>query len=155
MFWAGPFRYCTNVDAKLGELAPLTHKFAKEVTSENFTMNAPDPLRWTQNSCFGVFWTVSLLHECAYKTGRTCAINAQVCWTKLRRNLSQQTHQIHSIGPKTHDLGRFKLFRYFTKVDAKLVELVPLTHKFAEQSRIRIFHDKRTWSTPLDPKLMF
>jgi hypothetical protein len=25
----GPFRYCTKVDAKLAELVPLTHKFAK------------------------------------------------------------------------------------------------------------------------------
>jgi hypothetical protein len=24
-----PFRYCTNVDAKLAEMAPLTHNFAK------------------------------------------------------------------------------------------------------------------------------
>jgi hypothetical protein len=26
-------------------------------------MNAPDPLHWTQNSYFGAFRTVSLLHE--------------------------------------------------------------------------------------------
>jgi hypothetical protein len=25
----GPFRYCTKVDAKLAEMAPLTDKFAK------------------------------------------------------------------------------------------------------------------------------
>jgi hypothetical protein len=25
----GPFRYCMKVDAKLAELEPLTHKFAK------------------------------------------------------------------------------------------------------------------------------
>jgi hypothetical protein len=40
-------------------------------------------------------------------------------------------HLIHSIGPKTHVLGRFVTFRYYTKVDAKLAELEPLTHKFA------------------------
>jgi hypothetical protein len=28
-----------------------------------FAMNAPDPLHWTQNSCFGAFRTVSLLYE--------------------------------------------------------------------------------------------
>jgi hypothetical protein len=32
---------------------------------------------------------------------------------------------------------------------------VPLTHKFAKQSRVRIFRNERTRSTPLDPKLMF
>jgi hypothetical protein len=41
------------------------------------------------------------------------------------------------------------------KVDAKLAELVPLTHKFAKQSRVTIFRNERTRSTPLDPKLMF
>jgi hypothetical protein len=55
---------------------------------------------------------------------------------KLRRNFSQRTHLIHSIGQKTHILGRFELIRYCMKVDAKLAELVPLTHKFAKQSRV-------------------
>jgi hypothetical protein len=41
-------------------------------------------------------------------------------------------HPIHSIGQKTHDLARFGPFRYCTKVDAKLAEQGPLTHKFAE-----------------------
>jgi hypothetical protein len=41
-------------------------------------------------------------------------------------------HLIHSIGPKTHVLGRFGPFRYYLKVDAKMAELVPLTHKFAK-----------------------
>jgi hypothetical protein len=41
------------------------------------------------------------------------------------------------------------------KVDAKLAELVPLSHKFAKQSRVGIFHNERTRSTPFDPKLMF
>ena len=36
------------------------HKFVHEVASEFFTTNAPDPLHWTLNSCFGVFHSVSL-----------------------------------------------------------------------------------------------
>jgi hypothetical protein len=62
---------------------------------------------------------------------------------------------IHSIGPKTDVLGHFEPFRYCTKVDAKLVELVPLSHKFAKQSRVGIFRNKRTRSAPFDPKLIF
>jgi hypothetical protein len=72
----------------------------------------------------------------------------------LCRNFSQRTHLIHYVGPKTHVLGRFGPFRYSTKVDAKLAELVPLSHKFAKQSRIRIFRNERTRSTPFDPKLI-
>jgi hypothetical protein len=40
------------------------------------------------------------------------------------------------------------------KLDAKLVELAPLTHKFAKLNCIGIFHNERTRSTPFDPKLM-
>jgi hypothetical protein len=41
------------------------------------------------------------------------------------------------------------------KVDAKLAELVPLSHKFAKQSRVGIYCNERTRPTPLDLKLMF
>jgi hypothetical protein len=93
-----------KVDAKLAELVPLSHKFAKQ-------------------SRVGIFL--------------------------------QQTHPIHSIGPKTHVLARFGPFRDCTKLDAKLAELVPLSDKFYKRGCARIFHNERTRSTPLDPKLMF
>jgi hypothetical protein len=51
---------------------------------------------------------------------------------KSRLNFSQRTYPVHSIGPKTDVLGRFGPFRYCTKVDAKLADLEPLTHKFAK-----------------------
>jgi hypothetical protein len=117
--------------------------------------NAPDPLHWTQNSYFGAFRTVSLLHESRCKTGRTNAINVQVRGRKSCQNFSQRTQTMHSIGPKTHVLGRFRSFRYCMKVDAKLAELAPLTHKFAKHSRVGIFRNERTQSTPFRPKHMF
>jgi hypothetical protein len=46
-------------------------------------------------------------------------------------------------------------FRYSTKVDAELAELVPLSHKFAKKSDLGIFRNERSRSTPFDPKLMF
>jgi hypothetical protein len=66
-----------------------------------------------------------------------------------------ELHPIHSIGLKSHVLGPFGPFRYYTKVNAKLAELVPLTHKFAKQSRVQIFPNERTRSTPLDAKVIF
>jgi hypothetical protein len=51
---------------------------------------------------------------------------------------------MHSIAPKTHVLGRFRPFRYCTKVDAKLAEMAPLTHKFAKGSCVGIFGNERT-----------
>jgi hypothetical protein len=49
---------------------------------------------------------------------RTCTLN------KVAPKFSHQTHSIHSIGPKTHVLGRLGPFRYSTKFDAKLAEMV-------------------------------
>jgi hypothetical protein len=63
--------------------------------------------------------------------------------------------KLAKLAPLTHVLGRFGRFYYCTKVDVKLAELVPLTHKFAKYSRVGIFRNERTRSTPLDPKLMF
>jgi hypothetical protein len=51
-----------KVDAKLAELVPLSQKFAKQ----------------SRVGIFVAFQTVSLLHETRCKTGRTCAIIAQV-----------------------------------------------------------------------------
>jgi hypothetical protein len=182
-----------KVDAKLAELVPLSHKFAKQsrvgifcngrtrsppfdpklmfwgvsdrfvtaqksmqnwpnwwyyrtsslnkVASEFFATEAPDPLHLTQNSYFWAFRTVSLLHKSRCKTGRTGGINVKVRKTKLRRNFSPRTHPIHSIGPKTHVLGSFGPFSYDMKVDAKLAELVPLSHKFAKEIRTGLFRN--------------
>ena len=44
-------------------------------------------------------------------------------------------------------------FRNSMKLDAK--QLVQLMQKFVPRSHIEIFHNERTQSTPLDPKLMF
>ena len=41
------------------------------------------------------------------------------------------------------------MFHYYTKLDAKWVELVQLMHKFVPWNRIRIFCNERTRSTPL------
>jgi hypothetical protein len=108
-----------------------------------------------QSLCFGVFWTFSLLHEIQCKIGRTGAINAQVHVTNSRWKFPQRTHPILPIGPQTHVLGRFRSFCYSTNFCAKEAEQVPLMQKFVEQSRIGIFRNERTRSSPLDPKLMF
>jgi hypothetical protein len=47
------------------------------------------------------------------------------------------------------------MFNYYTKLGAKWVELVQLMDKFVPLSRIGIFRNERTRSTPLDPKLKY
>src|SRR6185312_13854748 len=47
------------------------------------------------------------------------------------------------------------MFRYYMKLGAEHVELVQLMDKFVPLSRIGIFRNERTRSTPLDPKLKY
>ena len=76
----GPFPYHTKLKAKRVQLVQLIQKFVWILAA-----NAPDPHRWTLNSCFGVFLfcldafgTILLLHETCCKTRQTGAINAKV-----------------------------------------------------------------------------
>jgi hypothetical protein len=52
-------------------------------------------------------------------------------------------------------LGRFGPFRYYTNFKAKQDELVRLMHKIVQRSRVGIFRNERTQSTPFERKLMF
>jgi hypothetical protein len=92
-----------------------------------------------------MFWGISD----RFVTARISLLNEVVL------KFPRRTHLIHSIGTKTHILGRFEPFRNCTKLDAKLAELAPLTHKFAKRSCVGSFHNEHTRSTPFDPKLMF
>ena len=94
--------------------------------------------------------------------GSAGAINAQVCAIKTHWNFSQRMHPIDPIGPKTQVLVRFilfgcilDLFRNCMKLGAKRAELVQLTQNFMARTRIGIFGNERTPSTPLDPKLKY
>ena len=53
-------------------------------------------LFWCVSYCLGAFGTVWLPYETQRETGRN---SAKVRATKSRRNFSQRTHPIHSIGP--------------------------------------------------------
>ena len=95
-------------------------------------------------------------YEIRCKTGRT---SAKVSATKPRRNFSQRMHQIHPLEHKTDVLEWFVLFGCIsgplgclTKLGAKRAELV---QNFVSRSRVGIFRNERTRSTPLDPKIKF
>src|SRR6185503_3546891 len=51
--------------------------------------------------------------------------------------------------------GHLGAFCYDSKLGAKLAELVQLMQKFVPQSRVGCFHNERTQSTTLEPKLSF
>ena len=111
---------------------------------------------------FGCIWDHYATAQTWCKTRQTGAINAKVRATKSCRNFSQWTLLISTIGPKTPVLVNFfsvwvhfGLFHYCTKLGAKWANLVQLMQKFMPRCLVRILHNERSWSTPLDPKLMF
>jgi hypothetical protein len=108
IFWAVSDRFDTErTSVQNGLIGSFNANFVQQSASEFFAMNAPNPPHWIPNSCFGAFWTVSLLHELRRKKGRTGAINAQVRATKSCWNFLHRTQLIHHIGPQNHVLGRF------------------------------------------------
>ena len=110
---------------------------------------------WCVSYYLGAFGTVWLPHKTRCKTGRT---SAKVCATKSRRNFSQRTHPIQPLHRKLtiwcvlFYLVALGQFGCLTKLGAKRAELV---QKFVPRSRVGIFRNERTRSTPLDPKMMF
>jgi len=132
-----------------------------EVASEFFATNAPDPLHLTIKWYFSrTIWVHSRPFGCLTKLGgeraelvqkfvpRSCigiCPNERTRSTPLDPKLTFwrvfHTIWVHS-GP----------FGCLTKLGAKRAELV---HMFVPRSRVRIFRNERTRSTPLDPKMTF
>jgi hypothetical protein len=118
-------------------------------------MKAPDPLHWTENSCFGAFGPFCYCMKVDAKRAERVPLTHRLVKQSRVSIFSQRMHPIHSIRPKTHVSGHFGPFCYCTKVVAKLSEQVPIMHKFVKRSCFEIFRNECTRSTQLDPKLMF
>ena len=102
------------------------------------------------------FGTVWLRYNTLCKMDQT---GAKVHATKSHRNFSQRMHLIHPHCTLNTCFGVFctiwmylEPFGCHTKLGAKRAEEV---QKFVTRSRIGIFRNKRTRSTPLDPNLTF
>ena len=130
--------------------------------SEFFATNPLDPLHWTLNSCFGAFrtiWVHLRPFGCLTKLGakRFELVQKFVARRRVGAFCYERTRS-SELDPK-HMFWRFLticvhlgLLGCLTKLGAKRVELV---QKFVPRSRIGIFRDEHTRSTPYNPKLMF
>ena len=130
--------------------------------SEVFGTNAPDPPCWTLNSCFVVFHTVCV-HlgplSCLTKLGAKHSELVQkfVPRSCVESFLNERTRST-PLDPKLmfwcvlYHFGAFGTIWLPYEIGARRAEQV---QKFVPRSRVRIFHNERTRSTPLDPKLMF
>ena len=126
--------------------------------SEFYATNAPDPPRWTLNSCFvlfcfvvfGAFGSILLLYDTRFKTGQTVVINAKVAADVVTTNAPNPPHRTPNSSFVVFCSVWLHLepFRYCMKLGAKWAEQMQLMQKFMPQSCIRIFCNKSTLSTP-------
>ena len=104
---------------------------------------------------FGCIWDSLLHYNTQFKTGQTCA---KVRATKSRRTFRNERTRSTPLDPKltfwcVHTIWVHSgQFGSLTKLGVKQAELV---QKFVPRSRVGIFRNERTRSTPLDPKLTF
>ena len=108
MFWAfrsiwvhsGPFCCLTKLGAKRAELGQMVVPRSRVGIFRNERTRStpfnPKLKFWHISYHLGVFGAVWLPYDTRWKTGR---ISAKVRAAKSRRNVSQRTHPIHSIGP--------------------------------------------------------
>ena len=105
--------------------------------------------------CLGAFGTVRLPYETRCITGRTCKSSChEVASEFFATNPPDPLHwSLNSCFCAFHTVWVFlRLFGCLTKLGAKRCELV---RKFVPRSRVGIFCNESTRSTPWDRKLMF
>ena len=133
-----------------------------EVATEFFATNAPDPPHLTLNLRFGVFRTIRV-HSgpfgCHTKLGAKRAELVQKFVPRSRDGIFRNERTRSTpFDPKltfwciSYHLGAFGTVWLPYKTRWKRAELV---QKFVPRSRVGIFRNERTRSTPLATKLMF
>ena len=153
------FFYKPGVTAKQAE---LVQKFVPRsrvgIFRNKRTWNTPlvPKLTFSRVSYYlGAFGTVWLPYETQCKMGEP--VQKFVPRSRVRIFRNERTRST-PFDPKltfwcvSYYLGTFGTVSCLTKLGAKRAELV---QKFVPRSRVRIFRNERTRSTPLDPKLMF
>ena len=132
-----------------------------KVTSDFFAMNTPDPPHWTLNSCFSVFHTIWMylepfgcLQNSVQNGPKWCKSSGHEVMSEFFANNTPDP----PYWPLPHVSVRFVLFGCIW--DSLLCyntqfQMGKLVQKFVPRSRVGIFRNERTRSTPLDSKLMF
>ena len=131
-------------------------------------MNGPDRPHLTINSCFGAsrsVWVHLAMFHYYTKLGAKWVELVQlmhkfVPWSRFGIFATNAPDALHwtvnsCIAAFRSVWVHFGLFCYCMKLGAKRVEPVQLMQKFLPRSRIGIFRNEHTRSTPLEPKLMF
>ena len=133
-----------------------------EVTSEFFATKAPYPSHWTPNSHFGAFRNIQVhfgpfgclttLSAKRVKLVQKFVPQIRIGIFHNERTRSTPLDSKLFFSCFLYYLGAFGTFDCLPILCAKRVKLV---QKFVPRSRVGIFRNERTRSTPLDPELMF
>jgi hypothetical protein len=134
---------------------PLRHKFAKGSCSKFFATNARDPLHWTQNSGFGAFRTVSLLHESWCKRAELVPWTHKFARQGHVRIFPNERTRSTPLDPKVMFWGVSDHFDTSRKSMQNVTNWwhyrTSSLHKVASE----FFRNERTQSNPFDQKVMF
>jgi hypothetical protein len=140
---------------KLAELVPWTHRFAKQGRVRIFCNERTRSIPLDTKL---MFWGVSDHFDTARKSMqnwpnwchyRTSSLN-KVASEFFATNASDPIHLT-----KNSCFGAFWTVLLLHESRCKTGRTGTIKHKFAKGSCFEIFRNERTWSTPLDPKLMF
>ena len=104
---------------------------------------------------FGCIWDCFLPYNTQCKTGQLVQLFVPQSHVGIFRNGRTRSTPLDTkvlFSCNFTILVHLRLFGCLTKLSAKRDELV---QKFVPRSRVGIFRNERTRSTPLDPKLMF
>src|SRR6185437_8095585 len=156
---SGLFGCLTKLVAKLAELVQnFVPRSGVVIFRNECTRSTPLDTKltfWSVSNYLGAFGIVWFPYKTRSKTGRT---RAKICATKSRRTFRNERTRSTPLDPIltfwcvrtiwVHSV----LLGCLTKLGAKRGNLL---QKFMPQSRIRFFHNERTQSTTLDPKLTF
>jgi hypothetical protein len=121
-----------------------------KVASEFFKTNAPNPPHWTPNSCFGALRTVLLPHELRCKTCQTGALVAKFVQRSRVRIFRNEHTRSTPFEPKLM-FGAFRIVSLLHELRCKTCRTGRVMHQFVEQSRVGIFRNEHTRSTPFEP----
>ena len=172
MFWSisfhlgafeRPFGYCTKLGAKWANLVQLKQKFVPQSLIRNSQNECSRSTYWTLSSCFHAFLSIwvhlgPFCYHAKLKAKRAILVQLMQKFVRIFTTNAPDAHHwtLNScfcavLSVRLH-LG---LFCYCTKLAAKCAKLVQLMQKFVPRCLVRIFHNERSQSTSLDPKLMF
>ena len=143
-------------------------KFVPRSHGGIFAPNAPNPLHWTLNSCFGALHSVWVhllsFRNCMKLGSKRCELvqlmQRFMPWSHVqifRNDAPNPPHwTLNSCFGALHNVWvHLGPFCFLMKLGSKRSELVQLMQKFVPRGRVGIFRNERTRSTPLDPKLLF